>query len=74
MDLRMKNFEEIAKICTTEAERARQKFDDTLNLIQELIQVTTATQGDNEEKVHEAKKMMISYDEMRKSLQEQKQR
>ena len=74
MDLRMKNFEEIAKLCTTEAERARQKFDDTLDLIRELVQAATATQGDNEEKVQEAKKLMKSYDEMRKALNEQKER
>ena len=74
MDLRMKNFEEIAKICTTEAERARQKFDDTLDLIQELVQVTTATQDDNEEKIRDTKKLMEAYDEMKNSLDEQKKR
>lgn len=70
----MKNFYEITKICTEEATRARQKFDDTLALIQELIQVTTATVGDNEEKVQEAKKLLTAYETEKAALEEQKQK
>lgn len=56
------------KICNEEATRARQKFDETLSLIQELIQVTTATVGDNEDKVREAKKLFSAYERDKAAL------
>lgn len=56
------------KICNEEATRARQKFDETLSLIQELIQATTATVGDNEDKVREAKKLFSAYERDKAAL------
>ena len=74
MDLRMKNFEGILHICNVEAERARQKFDDTLELIQELVQAATATQGDNIQKNEDAKAAMAGYNKEKEGLEEARKR
>lgn len=73
MNLRMRNFDRILKICADESAKATRKFDDTLALIEEMVVVTTATAGDNSEKVEEAKKLMAAFEIEKKNLEEQKE-
>lgn len=72
IDLNLRSLGDIARTCSEEAEKVRSRFDDTLELLEEMGQVTIATQGFKTHLLENATKDAEEYEQRKKDAEEER--